>query len=220
MTLFEYVLRKYIGTPAPGNKWACLNPNHPDSNPSMGIQPPTAAGKVRCKCYACGFYGDVYDILKILHPLESFPEQQLRVRDLQNELTAMQGNNGSFSQGTPEARHKATVSVVAGNIWADYRDIDGFESSLRLIERCKRDGITVEDVIEYDMKHRRSMDEMERNHILECDDPECDACVCRNARGLPPLTPEEIELDRRELRQAIVEQQARIEKAFKRARRM
>jgi hypothetical protein len=35
--------------------------------------------------------------------------------------------------------------------------------------------------------------DMEAQHLAECKDPECDVAVCRAARGLPPLTREEIE---------------------------
>ena len=63
------------------------------------------------------------------------------------------------------------------------------------------------------------MDEMLLNHARECDDYFCGE-DCRNARGLSPLTPEEIEQDRRELELAVMEQQARIDKALKRVRRM
>jgi hypothetical protein len=34
--------------------------------------------------------------------------------------------------------------------------------------------------------------ESEQQHLAECEDPECDARVCRAARGLPPLTEAEI----------------------------
>jgi hypothetical protein len=33
-------------------------------------------------------------------------------------------------------------------------------------------------------------------HVAECKDPECDAVICRAARGLPPLTPEELRASR------------------------
>ena len=42
-----------------------------------------------------------------------------------------------------------------------------------LIERYTAAGITVEDVIEYDIGFRRTMDEMLQNHIRECDDYFC-----------------------------------------------
>jgi hypothetical protein len=29
-------------------------------------------------------------------------------------------------------------------------------------------------------------------HLAECRDPDCDTVVCREARGLPPLTPKEL----------------------------
>jgi hypothetical protein len=34
-----------------------------------------------------------------------------------------------------------------------------------------------------------------QDHLRECRDPDCDAAVCRVARGLPPLTREQIEAD-------------------------
>ena len=37
-------------------------------------------------------------------------------------------------------------------------------------------------------------------HYAECADPNCDAPWCREGRGLPPLTPEEVEEGRRQAR--------------------
>ena len=127
----------------------------------------------------------------------------------------------SFPKGGIKRRTRQDDHQVAvGSIWADYRDNDGFELSLQLAERCKAAGITVEDVIQFEQSLGDWVAESDQRHLDECDDPECDACVCRNARGLSPLTPEEIEQDRRELELAVMEQQARIDKAFKRVRRM
>ena len=216
MTLFEFVLRKYIGPPR-GRSWSC--PRHTDRTPSMRMQSSAASDKCRCKCYSCGFWGDVYDVLKIFHPLESFPELKLRVRDMENELTAMRGTDGSFSQGTPEAKHKSAVTVAAGNIWADFRDNDGFKVPSELIDRCKTARVSIDDVIEYDRAFHDWLAQSDQQHLDDCNDPECEASTCRSDRGLPPLTPDEIKCGREEREQAKLEQQARVRHALRSIRR-
>ncbi len=181
----------------------------------MIMQSSPVNDKHRCKCYSCGFWGDVFDILKIFHPLESFPERQLRLKDLQKELSAIQGNDGSFPQGTPEARHAARVQIEAGLIWADYRDNDAFELLAVVAKRCEAAGITVENVIAYEVSIQDWITESDQQHLDECDDPDCDARICRNARGLPPLTSDEIKQGREEREQAMREQQARVRNALR-----
>lgn len=212
MTIFEFVLRKYIGPPR-GKSWSC--PLHTDRTPSMTMQSSIASDKCRCKCYSCGFWGDVFDLLKIFHPMESFPERQLRLKDLEKELTAIHGTNASFSQGTPEARKAARVQVEAGVIWADIRDKPEFELLPSVVDRCMAVGIAVEDVVTYERSIQDWFNDSDQRHFRNCDDTDCDAEICRNARGLPPLTLDEIRRDRQEREQAMLEQRARVRHALR-----
>lgn len=42
----------------------CLNPTHNDHNPSMSIDRTSASG-LHCKCFACGAYYDIFDLIAI-----------------------------------------------------------------------------------------------------------------------------------------------------------
>ena len=182
------------------------------------MRTPHESYKDRFKCHKCNWSGDACDIIRHFNRYANYPEQLHILGQLEKERIAI---DSSFPKGGTKRRTlQDDHQVAVGLIWADYRDNDGFKLPLQLAERCKAAGITVEDVIQYERSIRDWLAESDQRHLDECDDPECDACVCRNARGLSPLTPEEIEQDRRELELAVMEQQARIDKALKRVRRM
>lgn len=42
----------------------CLNPDHRDNNPSMSIDRTSASG-LHCKCFSCGAYYDIFDLITI-----------------------------------------------------------------------------------------------------------------------------------------------------------
>jgi len=56
----------------PAKRFRCLNPNHPDQNPSMGFD--TKRNKVHC--FACGADYDLFDLLMIEQNLNS-PKEAL-----------------------------------------------------------------------------------------------------------------------------------------------
>jgi hypothetical protein len=54
------------------------------------------------------------------------------------------------------------------------------------------------------------------DHLDDCDDPFCDARICRAWRGLPPLTKAEIDADRKEAQEAKRQQRERVRKSITR----
>ena len=223
MTLLEYALRKYIGPPPSTRTWRC--PIHDDSTPSFVMFAPHPDYRDRAKCFGCGWRGDVYDLLRVFHPLESFPELGLRVRDLERQLVQSGGHVTSSSLRGKDRHRQIEIRYAAGSIWADYVTKHGLPlSNPQLQRRCSAEGITLHDLVNYDVEFHATDLEMLERHAAECDDPFCGE-ECRTARGLPTLTPVEFEQHRREREQekkekeqAIIEQQKRIAKAMRNVR--
>lgn len=83
-----------------------------------------------------------------------------------------------------------------------------FRWSTEVLETCARFGLhptALADRLRYEAWTRES----DAEHRRECNDPDCDVPLCREARGLQPLTREDFEAERKE-RQA--EQEARRER--------
>lgn len=56
------------------HNFRCLNPNHPDHKPSMSIHKDSQSGK-RCKCFSCGAYYSIYDVIGIDYGLTDFTDK-------------------------------------------------------------------------------------------------------------------------------------------------
>ena len=56
----------------------CLNPNHTDNNPSMMF---TDKYNI-CKCFSCGVYYDIFDIVGMDYNLPNFRDQLLKVKEI------------------------------------------------------------------------------------------------------------------------------------------
>ncbi len=91
--------------------------------------------------------------------------------------------------------------------------------ALRVLTRCESHcdpyGVSVEALLAYWNDFERWDSESDQRHLAECNDPDCDARICRAARGLPPLTKEEIEAERRERLLAKRQQDERIRRAMR-----
>ncbi len=215
MTLLEYTLRRYIGPPPSTRTWRC--PVHDDSTPSFVMFAPHPDYRDRAKCFGCGWHGDVYDLLRIFHPLETFPELGLRVRDLEKQLQQSGGRVTSSLRGKDRHR-QIEIRYAAGSIWADYVTKHGLPlSNAQLQRRCSEEGITLQDLVNYDVEFHTTQVEMLERHAAECDDPYC-GDECRNARGLPPLPQAIVELDRRRVAREKQDKQDRISRAMRNVR--
>jgi hypothetical protein len=75
ITQLEFVLGRVLGPPVFRSNgtsyWNC--PNHsPDENPSFHTLPHREEYPDKFKCFACDFWGDEFDILKLKYPNRDF----------------------------------------------------------------------------------------------------------------------------------------------------
>ena len=59
--LENYLRQKNIDT---SKNFRCLNPEHEDKNPSMSLDRTSRSG-LHCKCFSCGAYYDIFDLIAI-----------------------------------------------------------------------------------------------------------------------------------------------------------
>ncbi len=94
-------LRPYLASYLQGKgislrkRFRCLNPDHPDRNPSMGYD----ARREKVHCFACGADYDLFDLLQIEHHLSS-PGEALRI-------AAQLYGGGDGKEKTPPAKRKS-----------------------------------------------------------------------------------------------------------------
>jgi hypothetical protein len=213
MTFLEYVVRELLGPPAPGGLWHC--PFHDDGTPSFSVRPPKAGYAVKYKCFGCGAWGDEFDLVRHFHPVEGrdYSWRLERVAALRAEYEAAQG--GPDPGGDPDSNTRATgagpscpacglPSRGPGREEADDKDLrrklDAAWAELTSGERmhlaaahclARRHEVPTAVLARFAYEAIKWWEEGDRRHFETCDDDECDAAVCRVARGLPPLTPEE-----------------------------
>jgi len=199
MTLLEFVIERTYGSPAyrSGDRatWHC--PRHDDTNPSFSTRPPRPGFKDRFQCFSCGWWGDEYDILREFYPGERFPELRVRLNALRIDWE--QEVQAEWQSSSYRGRGQTGNPALA---WADLRqafhDNETPEAfALQVAKEFRRvaqaNDCTVEEVVDYwdamiDWEIQSDLD-----HYAQCDDPECDASMCRAERGLPPLTEDERE---------------------------
>ncbi len=203
-TLLEYVCERMMGPPAfrSGNRsfWSC--PQHEDANPSFSTLPPAKGYKDRFRCFSCGFWGDEFDIIKEVHPGETFAQRKVRLaalkidykRDCPPDPVDRVSSSTIFSSGTGDLPEISVGCAMAD--WASIiRDLEDQgivqDTALPILQACHAAcvelEVPMEAFVEYWNGFDDSMAAMLKDHADECDDPLC-GNECREARGLPLLT--------------------------------
>lgn len=75
--LWDYLERNH-NLKNPKQFFHCLNPDHPDNNPSMRY---TSKHEI-CKCFSCGVSYDIFDLVGLDYNLDNFRDQLLKVQEL------------------------------------------------------------------------------------------------------------------------------------------
>lgn len=209
MTFLEFVARTLMGPPVCGRMWHC--PFHNDRNPSFSIRPPKAGYEVKYKCWGCEAWGDEMDLLKLFYPREGYGERLERRRNLWMEYVKTQddGDNQPTAQpplSLPSGKQRgAKKPVDPGAVCLAFNDLQSFlrqenpdhlELLVKTLEVCRENRCTVESLVKYWRRFERWIEQTDREHRRTCNDPDCEAIVCREARGLPPLSAEELKAQR------------------------
>jgi hypothetical protein len=220
-TFMQFVCIRFLGQPTRdlGNGecyWNCPS----CSSDSFHTLPRHPNYRDRAKCWSCNLLADSYDLLALMIPEESKADRTARWSlllqqwEAQEQVAASQARDrggddpGCNGSGNGCGRVRPAAIPVRGRGIADNpRAPERAWSELGEEERywldgladlAHRHGITLDALAAYDRGFREHIARGDAHHLGECEDPECDAMVCRAARGLPPLTAEEIEAGLRE----------------------
>ena len=228
MTFLEYVARQLMGPPQTGTYWHC--PFCDSDHGSFMVRRPKAGCRVRYKCLRCDAWGDESDLIKHFYPREDYGQRVDRLATMRSEfergakpkspVSPLRGRGSlTFIEGPRNDWHDVEI------VWNDYRDdLDDFEVGYsfalgllsQLAERCEKNNVSMEAIVKYWKDFDTCIFEMDQRHMEECDNPDCEAAVCRINRGLLPLTEEEIAEGTRKIKaakqKAKVEHRRRVEK--------
>lgn len=200
MTFLEYVFRYYVGPPQ-GGYWKC--PYCDRRNPSVLLNEPKPGCRVKWRCVAAGCpthrllarskgAGDEYDIIRLYHPDERFPQHKLIAADLRAEWEAERAActdhdtpHLSPPRGRPdeERRH---IEITWGHLM--YRlqkaelDTDAVYAQLRDkfdAGHFRDSGWFASRLLEYWLHFIEWVEATDNEHMAKCTDPECDWCCCR-----------------------------------------
>jgi hypothetical protein len=230
-SFLEFLIAAYLGPPNHSRDdgqsyWACPFCDSPRFH-TLPDRPPY---KHRWRCHRCGARGDEHDLLAGLGGIPKFPDRVERLADLRQQYEAGRGHtstkdgthNGTgpisspgSSGGTAEAGGKYPREWTLDDTHELYdacqelseeewealaaalrimREVNGYQQrTLRLSKRF----LTFEGLA---LMSERQLD-FDRRHLEQCRNRDCTASVCRRARGLPPLTPEESAEVRRQARE-------------------
>lgn len=124
----EYLEGKGINI---SKKFSCLNPSHPDKNPSMSYY--KEAQKV--KCFSCGESYDVFDLIGLDYGLTNFKEKEEKAK----EIFLLTGN----SEKAIKPKGEKITEEGEGN--ADYRDFyEEASKNLSQTDYYKKRGLSEE----------------------------------------------------------------------------
>jgi hypothetical protein len=162
--------------------------------------PQKAKYKDRFRCWVCDFRGDEFDLLRHLYPCENYIERHARLCKMRNEyesgadvepLAKPIHLRGSGSQVLQE-----DDAIEIELAWADLSDED---QQVLLAAHAVMQGkrVSFEALAGKCFAFAQWIKSSDAQHLDECNDPECDARVCRAARGLPPRTKAEIDAGKR-----------------------
>ena len=103
----EYLERRGIALgPGYRRKIHCLNPQHPDENPSMSYDPK----RFRLHCFSCGVNYDLFDLVGMDYPeCDTFPKRLQKAAQLLGEAPLELAAPTKLEKPTPEADFTALV---------------------------------------------------------------------------------------------------------------
>ncbi len=88
--------------------WSC--PQHEDLHPSFKTLPRKDGCKDRFKCWSCGFWGDEYDLLKMMYDRENFSDRKRRLEQMREDY------NREFEEESETLEPKAVDIFSRGDL--------------------------------------------------------------------------------------------------------
>jgi hypothetical protein len=197
MTFFEYVTRRLLGEPAGGTPrdpyWEC---------PACGrvklhCRPPSDY-KDRVACWVCGFHDDAEGLWKLKNPGRYFRDAQAAIAEWRKEWEQVEQaarktaaptsapsipSRGVASGGAEKRDHPLAVGAAWADLWECEREVLLAAWAVMNGLRRSHPDVSLTALAQYCHDFRESMWRLAQAHLRECDDPDCDAPVCRAAWG-------------------------------------
>lgn len=200
MTLLEFACEKLLGPPNAcrgdgQSEWACPH----CGGEKFHTYPHKDSFKDRFRCWSCLFRGDIFDLLKEFFPSENYGDQLARVADWEVEFAAEAKANPTRVK--PPAFSSGETGIHGADEWQSLQDAyenltqEEREGAVKALAAASREKVSLQ-ALALLCDHKLWIEQIKAEHFKECTDAECDAIVCRAARGLPPLTQEEIKAGR------------------------
>lgn len=163
----------------------------------------------RYSCWSCQAWGDINDLAQEFASHTTIRLDMWQAEyDVYGEDTRLipdsPGEKIDRGDRTHRSRHTPVISSPGPTgisreddprrIEMAYADLSREEKNLLAIacQLARSKGVDPGALAYYCWHGREWIAASNAAHLAECTDPECDAIVCRAARGLPPPTPEEI----------------------------
>lgn len=192
MTFLEFAVRRLLGEPTGGTRrdpyWDC---------PACGraklhIRPPLPAYKDRVACWVCDYHEDAAglwkstrggyyrDAVAALDAWRGEWEQAEAAPPVDPSLTISSGGSGGRRRCQD---HPLAVAAAWADLSEDERET--LISALEVMDTIGRQhpDVSLGALAQYCRDFVESMRRMEEHHLRTCDDPECDAPVCRAVRS-------------------------------------
>lgn len=222
-SFLEYVFCRLLGPPVSGNSYRC--PYCEDLKPRLMINPPRAGCKIKFRCHRCQMFGDEHDVLKLVG-VYNYTDRLVKLKELRAEyeaaVNAATETGAAIPAGVgpavPPSPGEAGSQVAVRprypddcGLPGDWRSVDAAfanvtederQAILKAYEVTRREKVSFIALAVSCMDFENFVKRTDEYHLAECDDPDCDTRVCREARGLPPLTRDEIRRSMQALREA------------------
>lgn len=196
-TFLEYVAERLMGPPArkggtDGESYWCC-PFHNDTTPSFHTRPDKPPHRLRWSCFGCGMWGDEADLMRMLLPGEDWPTRRRRLGEWQQEYE--RANVPAHALQAPETIHlrgggrlaekRQDDPCAVATAWADLTEGEReiLVAAYRVMIGMRGKSVSLDALARYSFDFVECMREMEEAHRQTCDDPDCDAAVCRAAWG-------------------------------------
>jgi hypothetical protein len=207
MTFLEFTARRLLGPPTYDrgdgqSDWPCPR----CGSRGWHTRPSSPRHRDRFSCWSCRWWGDEFDLLREFGRAGLLAEWRREHQEQQEAAVTTTPNDDGTGPGRGPDFPPRGRETGATRPNADRRSLDLAQANLLPGEHqalvtaaaaARREGVDLEALAAKCRGFDEWVEQSTARHLAECQDPVCDAVCCRAARGLPPLTREEIEAGRR-----------------------
>ena len=198
-TLLEYVCEQLMGPPVSRScgraVWRC--PRHEDNHPSFNTLPPKDGCKDRFRCWSCGFWGDVHDLLIEFRPeLKGQYPERCRIlaemkadwkRQVSREAAVQPHLHRGDGDRKPSSRDDRVAQMNAGTAHFEFEKVlTEWEANkamaLQTLKEFKRicdvNHTTMEEALQSWLDFDEWVFDSELRHYAGCMEEDCDWPIC------------------------------------------